>query len=187
MFQASLDEWWAAYQPPADLHQQERDLTTAIQTAAAAAIPRCTPSRRHRTDWWYYNDEVREHNHRVNQHRKLYKRRPNPNNLRLLQDVVARARQVFLRAREAKWLEWCATFSHHTSLGQLWRSVRTASGAARPAHSPTRTRSRRQRGLPPCSPRGAPVTSFLPRHNASSSSSDHTATRLSGRRWRKPT
>ncbi|XP_063854131.1 uncharacterized protein LOC135096523 [Scylla paramamosain] len=131
-FQASLDEWWAAYQPPADLHQQERDLTTAIQTAAAAAIPRCTPSRRHRTDWWYYNEEVREHNHRVNQHRKLYKRRPNPNNLRLLQDVVARARQVSLRAREAKWLEWCATFSHHTSLGQLWRSVRTASGAAPP-------------------------------------------------------
>ncbi|XP_063887725.1 uncharacterized protein LOC135115154 [Scylla paramamosain] len=131
-FQASLDEWWAAYQPPADLHQQERDLTTAIQTAAAAAIPRCTLSRRHRTDWWYYKEEVREHNHRVNQHRKLYKRRPNPNNLRLLQDVVARARQVSLRAREAKWLEWCATFSHHTSLGQLWRSVRTASGAVPP-------------------------------------------------------
>ncbi len=79
---------------------------------------------------------MREHNHRVNQHRKLYKRRPNPNNLRLLQDVVARARQVFLRAREAKWLEWCATFSHHTSLEKLWRSVRTASGAAPPRRHP---------------------------------------------------
>ncbi|KAK3886587.1 hypothetical protein Pcinc_009235 [Petrolisthes cinctipes] len=70
----------------------------------------CAPSRRHRTDWWYYNDE----------------------------EVVARARQVSLRAKEDKWLEWCATFSQHTSLGQMWRSVRTASGAAppRPAAHP---------------------------------------------------
>ncbi|KAK3886584.1 hypothetical protein Pcinc_009232 [Petrolisthes cinctipes] len=137
-FQASLDEWWADYQPPDDLHQQERDLTAAIQTAATTAIPMCAPSRRHRTDWWYYNDEVREHNHRVNLHRKLYKKRPNSNNLRLLQEVVARARQVSLRAKEDKWLEWCATFSQHTSLGQMWRSVRTASGAAppRPAAHP---------------------------------------------------
>ncbi|KAK3895197.1 hypothetical protein Pcinc_001057 [Petrolisthes cinctipes] len=123
---------------PDDLHQQERDLTAAIQTAATTAIPKCAPSRRHRTDWWYYNDEVREHNHRVNLHRKLYKKRPNPNNLRLLQEVVARARQVSLRAKEDKWLEWCATFSQHTSLGQMWRSVRTAYGAAppRPAAHP---------------------------------------------------
>ncbi|KAK3889161.1 hypothetical protein Pcinc_006736 [Petrolisthes cinctipes] len=137
-FQTSLDEWWADYQPPDDLHQQERDLTAAIQTAATTAIPMCAPSRRHRTDWWYYNDEVREYNHRVNLHWKLYKKRPNPNNLRLLQEVVARARQVSLRAKEDKWLEWCATFSQHTSLGQMWRSVRTASGAAppRPAAHP---------------------------------------------------
>ncbi|KAK3889194.1 hypothetical protein Pcinc_006765 [Petrolisthes cinctipes] len=137
-FQTSLDEWWADYQPPDDLHQQDRDLTAAIQTAATTAIPMCAPSRRHRTDWWYYNDEVREYNHRVNLHWKLYKKRPNPNNLRLLQEVVARARQVSLRAKEDKWLEWCATFSQHTSLGQMWRSVRTASGAAppRPAAHP---------------------------------------------------
>ncbi|KAK3895206.1 hypothetical protein Pcinc_001066 [Petrolisthes cinctipes] len=133
-FQASLDEWWADYQQPDDLHQQERDLTAAIQTAATTAIPICAPSRRHRTDWWYNNDEVREHNHRVNLHRKLY----NPNNLRLLQEVVARVQQVSLRAKEDKWLEWCATFSQHTSLGQMWRSVKTASGAAppRPAAHP---------------------------------------------------
>ena len=87
-FQASLDEWWAAYQPPEDLHQQERDLTEALQRAADAAIPRAR-NRRHRPDWWFYNEEVREHNHRVNVHRKLYKRRPNPTNLRLLQNVVA--------------------------------------------------------------------------------------------------
>ena len=137
-FQAFLDEWWAAYEPPGDLHQQERDLTAAIQRAADAAIPKSSPGRRHRHDWWFYCEEVREHNHRVNTHRKLYKKRPSPTNLRLLQDVVARARQVSQRAKEAKWLEWCATFNQHTSLGQLWRNVRTASGAAppRPAAHP---------------------------------------------------
>ncbi|KAG0724392.1 hypothetical protein GWK47_040645 [Chionoecetes opilio] len=38
-FQASLDEWWVTYEPPDDLHQQERDLTGALQRAADAAIP----------------------------------------------------------------------------------------------------------------------------------------------------
>ncbi|XP_076042108.1 uncharacterized protein LOC143026006 [Oratosquilla oratoria] len=127
-----------SYQPPVDLHQRERDLTAAIERDANAAIPRKAPSRRHRPNWWFCNEEVREHNNRVNIHRKLYKRRPNPTNLRLLQDVVARAREVSLKAREAKWLEWCASFSHHTSLSQLWKSVKTASGAAppRPAAHP---------------------------------------------------
>ncbi|XP_076052833.1 uncharacterized protein LOC143032247 [Oratosquilla oratoria] len=102
------------------------DLTLASSDLAAGAT------------WQFYNEEVREHNHRVNIHRKLYKRRPTPTNLRLLQDVVARAREVSLKAREAKWLEWCASFSHHTSLSQLWKSVKTASGAAppRPAAHP---------------------------------------------------
>ncbi|KAG0716376.1 putative RNA-directed DNA polymerase from transposon BS [Chionoecetes opilio] len=134
-FQASLDEWWVTYEPPGDLHQQERDLTAALQRAADAAIPKCSPGRRHGPDWWFYNEDVREHNHRVNLHSKLYKRQPNPTNLRLLQDVVSRARQVSQRAREAKWLEWCASFNQHTSLGQLWRNVRTASGAAPPPTS----------------------------------------------------
>ena len=137
-FQAVLDEWWATYDPPDNLHQQERDLTAALERAADAAIPRCSQGRRHRPNWWYYNEEVREHNHRVNVHRKLYKKRPTPTNLRLLQDVVARARQVSLQAQEAKWLEWCASFTQHTTLGQLWRNLRTASGAAppRPAAHP---------------------------------------------------
>ncbi|MPC63844.1 hypothetical protein E2C01_057950 [Portunus trituberculatus] len=116
---------------------RERDVTEALQRAADAAIP-CARSRRHRPDWWFYNEEVREQNHRVNVHRKLYKRCPNPTNLRLLQDVVAGALEVSLKAKDAKWLEWCSNLSQHTSLGQLWRSIRTASGAAppRPAAHP---------------------------------------------------
>ncbi|KAG0713761.1 hypothetical protein GWK47_015507 [Chionoecetes opilio] len=131
-FQASLDEWWVTYEPPGDLHQQERDFKAALQRASDAAIPKCSPGHRHRPDWWFYNEDVREHNHRVNLHRKLYKRQPSPTILRLMQDVVTRARQVSQRAREAKWLEWCASFNQHTSLAQLWRNVRTASDAAPP-------------------------------------------------------
>ncbi|KAG0727539.1 hypothetical protein GWK47_034479 [Chionoecetes opilio] len=77
----------------------ERDLTAAIQRAADAAIPKSSPGRRHRPNWWFYNEDVREHNHRVNLHRKLHEKRPNPTNLRLLQDLVTRARQVSQRAR----------------------------------------------------------------------------------------
>ncbi|KAG0702457.1 hypothetical protein GWK47_025087 [Chionoecetes opilio] len=117
----------------------EDENPTLRMRAADAAIPKCSPGRRHRPDWWFYNEDVREHNHRVNLHRKLYKRQPNPTNLRLLQDVVSRARQVSQRAREAKWLEWCASFNQHTSLGQLWRNVRTISGGPPPRPPPTHT------------------------------------------------
>ena len=137
-FQAALDQWWGTYTPPADLDQRERDLTAAIERAADAAIPRSTPGRGRRRDWWFYTEEVREHNHRVNVHRKMYRRWPTPLNLELLREVVARARQVSWRAREAKWLEWCASFTQHTSLANLWAKLRTASGkaAARPAAHP---------------------------------------------------
>lgn len=63
-FQAVLDEWWAAYEPPGDLHQQERELTAAIQRAADAAIPKC-PLGRRRPERWFYCKEVREHTHLV--------------------------------------------------------------------------------------------------------------------------
>ena len=129
-FQASLDEWWGSYKSPGDLHQQENDLM-----AANVAIPTSFQGHRHWPNWWFYKEVVREPNHRVNVHRKLYKKHPTLINLRLLQDVVTRARQVSQQAREDKWLEWCATFNQHTSLGQLWRNVRMASGAA-PSHPP---------------------------------------------------
>lgn len=68
------------------LHQQETDLTSAIEREEEAPIPRSFPGRCRRRDLWFYNEEVREHNHRVN----VYKKEPNDANLRLLQDVVAR-------------------------------------------------------------------------------------------------
>ncbi|XP_050704464.1 uncharacterized protein LOC126989887 [Eriocheir sinensis] len=101
-FRATLEEWWADYQPPLDLHQQERDLTAAMERTADASIPRSAATRRQRPSWWFYNEEVS------------------------------------LRAKEKKWLEWCASFNQHTPLGQLWRNLRTTSGypAPRPAAHP---------------------------------------------------
>ena len=79
-FQAVLDEWWATYNSPDNLHQQERDLTAFSERAADAAILRCLQGYCHWPNWWYYNEEVREHNHRINVHRRLYKRRPTATN-----------------------------------------------------------------------------------------------------------
>ncbi|KAG7158062.1 putative pol-like 40, partial [Homarus americanus] len=41
-----------------------------------------------------------------------------------------------LKIREDKWLEWCATFNAHTSLSELWRKLRIATGKLprSPAH-----------------------------------------------------
>ncbi|XP_076069251.1 uncharacterized protein LOC143041313 [Oratosquilla oratoria] len=137
-FQAALDDWWKACDPPEDLDQRETEFTTAIERAAEAAIPRRHPGHRWRRNWWFYNEEVREQNHLVNIHRKLYRKRPTSTNLQLLKEVVTHARQVSSRVREAKWLEWCASFSQHTSLADLWAKLRTASGkrAPRPASHP---------------------------------------------------
>ncbi|KAG7178150.1 putative pol-like 27, partial [Homarus americanus] len=40
------------------------------------------------------------------------------------------------KIREDKWLEWCATFNAHTSLSELWRKLRIATGKLprSPAH-----------------------------------------------------
>ena len=104
MFRSVLNEWWTTYEPPGDLHQQESDLTEAIHRAADAVISRSSPSHRRcrrRPDWWFYSEEVREHNQHVNIYRKLDKKRSNPTTLRLLQEVVSRARVVFQQAKEA--------------------------------------------------------------------------------------
>ncbi|XP_076042053.1 uncharacterized protein LOC143025957 [Oratosquilla oratoria] len=72
-FQAALDDWWKACDPPEDLDQRETEFTAAIERAAEAAIPRRHPGHRWRWNWWFYNEEVREQNHLVNIHRKLYR------------------------------------------------------------------------------------------------------------------
>ena len=71
----------------------------------------------------------------MNIHRKLFSRLPSPTNLELLREVVRHAREVTWRVKEAKWLEWCASFTQHTSLAELWGKLRTATGK-RPQQPP---------------------------------------------------
>ncbi|XP_050709221.1 uncharacterized protein LOC126994012 [Eriocheir sinensis] len=148
-FQRTLDSWWE-YEPQGDLHQQEQDLTAAIQHAADAAIPRTDPGRRRRPDWWFYTEEVREHNHRVNLHRKLYKKRPTPSNLRLLQDVVSRAREVSQRAKEDKWLECfrCRPAAHPQPIREAERLVDDFTSRGASTQLPPRTHRLQQRLRP---------------------------------------
>ena len=75
---------------------------------------------------------------RVRAVRKLYKRYPTPSNRSLLAEVVTDCRRGSREAKETKWLEWCASFDEHTSLGALWTKIRVATGrrpSAPPAHS----------------------------------------------------
>ncbi|XP_076030910.1 uncharacterized protein LOC143019096 [Oratosquilla oratoria] len=70
--------------------------------------------------------------------RRRYRRRPTRNGSERLREVVAHARQVSRRVKEAKWLEWCASFSQHTRLADLWSNLRTATGGSlsRPSAHP---------------------------------------------------
>ncbi|XP_076043620.1 uncharacterized protein LOC143026735 [Oratosquilla oratoria] len=77
-------------------------------------------------------------NHRVNMHRRRYR-----DGLERLREVVAYARQVSRRAKEAKWLEWCASFSRHTRLADLWSKLRTATGGSR-SRPPTHPRPQQE-------------------------------------------
>ncbi|XP_076065005.1 uncharacterized protein LOC143039039 [Oratosquilla oratoria] len=141
-FQSSLDAWWAGYSPPDSIEQRE-NLTAAIEVAAEASMPKKNPGRRHHKNWWFYTEKVREQNHRVNIHRRRYRRRPTRDDLERLREVVAHACQVSRRAKEDKWLEWCASFSRHTRLADLWSKLRTATGGSR-SRPPTHPRPQQE-------------------------------------------
>ncbi|KAG7166424.1 hypothetical protein Hamer_G005523 [Homarus americanus] len=115
-----------------DIDQLNQDLTDVIQHAAVEAMPNTNPTNRHHKDYWFYNDEVREQNHRINTFRRHLQQYPSPEGVKLLRAAVQHARPI----REDKWLEWCATFNAHTSMSELWRKLRIATGKLprAPAH-----------------------------------------------------
>ena len=49
-----------------------------------------------------------------------------PDNLALLREAVADAKETANRVRQEKWLEWCQTFGNQISLTELWKRVRQA-------------------------------------------------------------
>ncbi|KAG7165890.1 putative pol-like 32, partial [Homarus americanus] len=109
--------------PPEDIDQLSQDVTDAIRHTAEEAIPKANPTNRHHKDYWFYNDEVREQNHRINTFRRHLRQYPSPEGVKLLRAAVQHAQNW-----EDIWLEWCATFNAHTSLSELWRKLRIAIG-----------------------------------------------------------
>ena len=133
-FQAVLARQLRCNEPPVndDVDAVEANLVIAINQAAAEAIPKSRPWTRSHKDSWYYNDEIREANHRVNMARKNFRRRRSPENLTLLKEVERYARDTAKKVRQEKWLEWCESFGQQTSLTELWRRVKRATNRSLP-------------------------------------------------------
>ena len=110
----------------------EARLIQAINQAASQTIPKTRPWSRTHKDAWYYNDEIKEVNHRVNMCRKNFRRQRSPDNLALLREAVVDAKETANRVRQEKWLEWCQSFGHQTSLTELWKRVRQATSRQAP-------------------------------------------------------
>ena len=134
-FQKHVDSWWADYTPSEDLDARAAEFTAAVTAAADEAIPKTNPGRPRNRKWWFNTEEVRKANKRVNNIKKLFLRNPTPANKAFLREMVYQARQVAKEARSRCWLEWCASFNEHTSLGTLWKQLKIATGRPPPRPS----------------------------------------------------
>ena len=132
LFQNHLEEWHQAYQPPTDINQLEADLVSAFHEAADAAMPKSKPNRKNHKDSWYYNERVRELKHRLNVARRVHRKRPSANSLRILRDFARHVRVELKEIRTNKWLEWCAGLNQHTSLRELWHWLGRVAGKKAP-------------------------------------------------------
>nr|XP_053653588.1 uncharacterized protein LOC128703067 [Cherax quadricarinatus] len=96
VFQDYLHDWWSTYSLSEDCDTAEQELITVLIQAAECTIPKKSTGRTHKKDWWFYNDEVREQNHRINSFRKLYRRNPTAENRNTLRAIVQHARSLSL-------------------------------------------------------------------------------------------
>ncbi|KAG7171997.1 RNA-directed DNA polymerase from mobile element jockey-like 24 [Homarus americanus] len=76
LYQDELQKWYSINEPAEDIDQLNQDFTDAIQHAAEGAIPKTNPTNKHHKDYWFYNDEVREQNHRINTFRRHLRQYP---------------------------------------------------------------------------------------------------------------
>ena len=158
LFRRTVEAWWLSYEPPEDLDQLEDDFTQAISFAADVSMPKISTNRRRRQDWWFRTERVVELRRRVKAVRKLYRQCPSPHNRSLLSEVVLHSRQVSRKAKEDKWLEWCASFDACTTLTELWNKLRVATN--------------RQPAPPPVHPHPQAEAQGLTEHFAERGSSD---------------
>ncbi|XP_045122681.1 uncharacterized protein LOC123511124 [Portunus trituberculatus] len=64
-------------------------------------------------------------NARLNATRKLFRRNPTSENRNLLASVVSHALEVKAEVRDEKWMEWCQSLDSHSSLGTMWKKLRS--------------------------------------------------------------
>ncbi|XP_050699365.1 uncharacterized protein LOC126986910 [Eriocheir sinensis] len=137
-FSGAVARRLAATIRPDDLEAVDARLVDAFTAAADEAIPLLRPVAVAHRDRWYYTEDVREANHRVNQARKLNRRVNTEATRGLLRAAVRRARETADRVQEEHWLAWCEGLDGCASAAVLWRKLRAvARGAvARPALHP---------------------------------------------------
>ena len=111
--------------PPAELNQHEEMVTAALRLAADHAIPMTKPPTRTFKEYWFRDKRVAEMNSRLNATRKLFRNHPTPENRDLLTAVTRHATQVKAEVRDEKWMEWCQSLDSHTSLGAMWKKLRS--------------------------------------------------------------
>ncbi|XP_076052657.1 uncharacterized protein LOC143032075 [Oratosquilla oratoria] len=119
-----------------ELDDAEASLVSAIHAAAEEVIPKKGLNRRRHRDGWYYNQEIKDANHRVNRLRKILRRHHNPANLANLRSAVEEAKETARRVRSEKWLEWCQSFSESTTLKELWGKLHIATSRTPPRRAP---------------------------------------------------
>ncbi|KAK3876646.1 hypothetical protein Pcinc_018575 [Petrolisthes cinctipes] len=132
-FESHLNGWHNKNKMGGDLDANLTAFTNAVNKAAEKSIPRKRTGARHR-DYWFYCDEIREQNRRIDKHRKLHRRNPTAESLSLLREVIWPAKEISRRVKAEKWYEWCSTIDEHSKLREIWRNINIATGrmATRP-------------------------------------------------------
>ncbi|KAK8387589.1 hypothetical protein O3P69_018252 [Scylla paramamosain] len=106
----------------------EHRLVDAFHHAANKAIPKTKKPTHNYKDRWYYDQRVKEYNHRINQARKLNRTHNTETTRGLLRAAIRTAREGKKAIKTEKWLEWCSGMNAHTTLSDLWKHVKTATG-----------------------------------------------------------
>ncbi|KAG7165529.1 RNA-directed DNA polymerase from mobile element jockey-like 15 [Homarus americanus] len=130
------------YKPPTKRLEAGELLTQATQELVLIAgdfnahHPTINSTTRMNQDGRHLVELLTDSENRINTFRRHFRQYPSPEGVKLLRAAVQHARQITQKIREDKWLEWCATFNAHTSLSELWRKLRIATGKLprAPAH-----------------------------------------------------
>lgn len=113
-----------------DIEEVDRHLVEVFNLAARESLPPPGRARPRHRDRWYYNDDVKEANHRVNMARRNNRRCNTEATRTLLRSAIRLARETANRAREECWLRWCSSLGSETTTAELWRKLKSVARGA---------------------------------------------------------